>query len=121
MWDQRWNLNNGGKSEEPNCRLTQPLYLCSMCGDKTAEDPTGFLRYFVIFNHCLAFIAPVCMLWTLCGRYDALRKRIYSPFLLMATAAIWEGMNESIQLRTYISNGLNLIGYHSLYCQFVFD
>eukprot|EP00751_Fragilariopsis_kerguelensis_P036542 CAMPEP_0170957918 /NCGR_PEP_ID=MMETSP0735-20130129/35208_1 /TAXON_ID=186038 /ORGANISM="Fragilariopsis kerguelensis, Strain L26-C5" /LENGTH=89 /DNA_ID=CAMNT_0011371367 /DNA_START=67 /DNA_END=333 /DNA_ORIENTATION=- len=62
MWDQRWNLNNGGKSEEPNCRLTQPLYLCSMCGDKTPEDPTGFLRYFVIFNHCLAFIAPVCML-----------------------------------------------------------
>lgn len=90
MWDERWNLNDGGKSEEPNCRLTQPIYVCSLCGDKTPEDPTGFLRYFVIFNHFLAFIAPVCMLWTICGRFDSLRKRIYSPFLLMSSTAIWE-------------------------------
>ena len=95
-WDGRWNMNEGGKSEEPNCRLTQPIYVCSLCGDKTPEDQTGFLKYFVIFNHALAFIAPICMLWTICGRFDSLRKRIYSPFLLMATAGIWEGTNESI-------------------------
>jgi len=91
IWDGRYNMNTGGELEEPNCRLTQPLYVCSLCGDKTPEeDPAGFLRYFVIFNHFLAFIAPICMLWTICGRFDALRKRIYSPFLLMATTGLWE-------------------------------
>lgn len=83
-WDGRANKTL------PLCRLTEPLYLCSMCGENTPEDPTGFQRYFVIFIHLLTFVAPIVMLYGIYVKFDVIKTRVYSPFLLIFGSAIFE-------------------------------
>lgn len=72
-WDGR-----GG----PPCRMTEPVYSCSLCGENTTPDPTGLVRYWVIGSHLMPFVVVVFCLWTVFERLEILKKRIYSPFLL---------------------------------------
>jgi len=77
-----WN-NQVGNKTNPLCRLTEPLYLCSLCDENTSADPEGFVRWFVILCHWAVF--PVCIfaLWVIYVKMDVLKERIYSPFLLL--------------------------------------
>lgn len=86
FWDGR-----AGNLTSPMCRKTEPLYLCSLCGDNTPEDPSGFLRAVVIFDHLLMFVGPIWVAWEVFQKKDVLNKRVYSPFLLLFGASIMQG------------------------------
>jgi len=80
-----WNNDFGGNvnnTEYPNCRFTQPVYLCSLCGENTTPDPEGLLLLSIKVTHFLVF--PVCALvmWVVYEKLDVLKTRIYSPLLL---------------------------------------
>jgi len=85
FWDGR-----AGNLTSPMCRKTEPLYLCSLCGDNTPEDPSGFLRAVVIFDHLLMFVGPIWVVWEVFQKKDVLNKRVYSPFLLLFGASIMQ-------------------------------
>lgn len=84
IWDGRGNMDN------PMCRYTEPLYLCSLCGDNTPADPVGLVLNLVKFAHFLAFVAPIFMLVCIYLRLDVIKKRVYSPLGLILASAIFE-------------------------------
>ena len=73
------------KDDEPLCRYTMPLYLCSLCGDNTSPDPTGIEKWSVIIAHWGPFPIGIFALWCVYVRFDLLKERIYSPFLLLVS------------------------------------
>ena len=77
-----WN-GKVGNEDSPMCRYTEPLYLCSLCGDETTPDPTGWEKWAVMIFHWLTFPVGIFALWCIYVKIDVLQKRIYSPFLLL--------------------------------------
>jgi len=62
--------------------MTEPIYMCSLCGENTTPDPTGFVRNWVIFSHMLPFVSVLFATWCVFEKMEILKKRIYSVFLL---------------------------------------
>jgi len=56
--------------------------MCSLCGENTTPDPTGFVRNWVIFSHMLPFVSVLFATWCVFEKMEILKKRIYSVFLL---------------------------------------
>jgi len=85
----------------PECRYTDPVYLCSLCGTNTVEDPEGIEKWSIIIAHWLPFPVAVIALWCVYVKLDMLKERIYSPFLLMvgilflAVGSMAEDVNHS--------------------------
>lgn len=63
--------------------MTEPIYMCSLCGENTTPDPTGLVKAWVVGAHLLPFVVVVFGMWCIMERLEILKKRIYSPFLLI--------------------------------------